>query len=97
MEAHEQSCGGMHLQGFASMDKQRQRMLASRGGHAAHEKGTAHEFSPEEASAAAKKGHLTGAAHEFTTDEARLAGRKGGLARSQNRTHPPAEPNAASD
>ena len=30
--------------GFASMDPQRQREIASEGGKAAHEKGTAHEF-----------------------------------------------------
>jgi general stress protein YciG len=42
--------------GFASMDPQRQREIASQGGRAAHEKGTAHEFSSEEARAAGRKG-----------------------------------------
>ena len=42
--------------GFASMDPQRQREIASEGGKAAHEKGTAHEFTPEEARAAGRKG-----------------------------------------
>ncbi|HVX86366.1 MAG TPA: KGG domain-containing protein [Phycisphaerae bacterium] len=73
------------LRGFASMDKDKQRMIASKGGRAAHEKGTAHEFSSHEASMAAKKGHERGTAHEFTPEEARVAGRKGGLARAQNR------------
>ena len=35
--------------GFASMDPERQRQIASEGGKAAHEKGTAHEFTSEEA------------------------------------------------
>ena len=42
--------------GFASMDKDKQREIASKGGKAAHEKGTAHEFDSEEASKAGKKG-----------------------------------------
>jgi len=76
---------GRSLRGFASMDKEKQRMIASKGGRAAHEKGTAHEFNSSEASMAAKKGHERGTAHEFTPEEARVAGRKGGLARAQNR------------
>jgi len=76
---------GRSLRGFASMDKEKQRNIASRGGRAAHEKGTAHEFNSDEASAAAKKGHERGTAHEFTAEEARIAGRKGGLARAMNR------------
>jgi uncharacterized protein len=76
---------GRSLRGFASMDKEKQREIASKGGRAAHEKGTAHEFNSNEASAAAKKGHERGTAHEFTPEEARVAGRKGGLARAQNR------------
>ena len=43
-------------QGFASMDPERQRQIASEGGKAAHEKGTAHEFTSEEAREAGRKG-----------------------------------------
>jgi uncharacterized protein len=43
-------------QGFASMDEAKQREIASMGGKAAHEKGTAHEFTPEEAREAGRKG-----------------------------------------
>jgi general stress protein YciG len=68
--------------GFASMDATRQREIASKGGRAAHEKGTAHEFTPEEAREAGRKGgqaaHSRGTAHRFTSEEAREAGRKGG-------------------
>ena len=42
--------------GFASMDAERQREIARKGGRAAHEKGTAHEFTPDEARAAGRKG-----------------------------------------
>lgn len=70
--------------GFAAMDPQRQREIASRGGKAAHQKGTAHEFNAEEARIAGSKGgqaaHRKGTAHEFDSDEAREAGRKGGQA-----------------
>ena len=41
--------GGKSNRGFASMDPERQRQIASEGGKAAHEKGTAHEFTSEEA------------------------------------------------
>lgn len=38
------------------MDMEKQRRIASKGGRAAHEKGTAHEFTPEEAREAGRKG-----------------------------------------
>ena len=82
---NQQRPSGRSLRGFASMDKEKQRTIASKGGRAAHEKGTAHEFNSHEAAMAAKKGHERGTAHEFTADEARIAGRKGGLARAMNR------------
>jgi len=42
--------------GFASMDRDKQRQIASKGGKAAHEKRTAHEWTREEARAAGQKG-----------------------------------------
>jgi uncharacterized protein len=42
--------------GFASMSPDKQREIASKGGRAAHEKGTAHEWTPDEARAAGRKG-----------------------------------------
>lgn len=42
--------------GFASMSQEKQREIASKGGRAAHEKGTAHEWTAEEARAAGRKG-----------------------------------------
>ena len=44
--------------GFASMDHTKQREIASKGGRAAHEKGTAHEWTSDEARAAGRKGGL---------------------------------------
>jgi general stress protein YciG len=45
------------LRGFAAMDPQRQREIASLGGRAAHQSGHAHEFTSEEARAAGKTRH----------------------------------------
>lgn len=42
--------------GFACMDGEKQRVIASKGGRAAHAKGTAHEWSSDEARMAGKKG-----------------------------------------
>jgi uncharacterized protein len=42
--------------GFASMSADKQREIASKGGRAAHEKGTAHEWTADEARSAGRKG-----------------------------------------
>lgn len=70
-----QGNGGGSLRGFAAMDRQRQREIASLGGRAAHEKGTAHEFTPEEARVAGRKG-----GEAVSGDRSHMAaiGRKGG-------------------
>lgn len=61
--------------GFASMDSDKQRAIASKGGKAAHAKGTAHEFTPEEAREAGRKG-----GQKTSQDRQHMAeiGRKGG-------------------
>lgn len=61
--------------GFASMDPERQRQIASEGGRAAHASGNAHEFTPDEARAAGKKG-----GEAVSRDRRHMAeiGRKGG-------------------
>jgi uncharacterized protein len=43
-------------QGFAAMDPERRREVARRGGQATHRLGKAHQFTPEQARAAGKKG-----------------------------------------
>ncbi len=44
--------------GFASMDRSKQKEIASKGGKAAHQKGTAHEWTSDEAREAGRKGGL---------------------------------------
>jgi hypothetical protein len=44
--------------GFASMDRVKQREIASKGGKAAHQKGSAHEWTSEEARDAGRKGGI---------------------------------------
>src|SRR5579884_3595358 len=61
--------------GFASMDDDKQRRIASEGGKAAHEKGTAHEFNSEEAREAGRKG---GEAVSQDREHMAEIGRKGG-------------------
>lgn len=46
--------------GFGSMDKVKQRAIASKGGKAAHAQGGAHEWSSEEAREAGRKGGKVG-------------------------------------
>lgn len=44
--------------GFASMEKTKQQAIASKGGVAAHARGTAHEWTSEEAREAGRKGGM---------------------------------------
>jgi len=50
--------------GFAGMDPERQRDIARQGGTAAHRVGHAHQWTPEQARAAALKGHANRKARE---------------------------------
>lgn len=62
--------------GFAAMDPEKQREIARLGGRAAHEKGTAHEFTSDEARRAGRRGGRT-----VSRDREYMAeiGRRGGL------------------
>src|SRR5688572_29268155 len=73
---------GRSRRGFAAMDAEKQREIASKGGRAAHEKGTAHEFSADEAREAGRKGGTT-----VSRDLEHMAeiGRRGGTAASDGR------------
>jgi general stress protein YciG len=66
---------GKSERGFAAMDPKKQREIASKGGRAAHEKGTAHEWTSEEARVAGRKGGET-----VSRDRGHMSeiGRKGG-------------------
>lgn len=59
--------------GFASMDPDKQRKIAQRGGRAAHEKGTAHQWTKEEAAAAGRRGGLE--AHRRRREQKASAGK----------------------
>jgi general stress protein YciG len=70
---------GIEDRGFASMDRTKQREIARKGGRAAHLRGTAHEWSSEEAREAGRKGgrashrkHQQEAARESVAKEQRL-------------------------
>ena len=75
--------------GFASMDQQKQREIARKGGRAAHEKGTAHEFTADEARAAGRKGgERVSANREHMSRIGRLGGKSSA---SRRRTTPDAD------
>lgn len=61
------------------MDRERQREIASKGGRAAHQKGTAHEFTSDEARVAGRKG---GESVSKNREHMSTIGRKGGESRS---------------
>ena len=73
-----QKSGQPAKRGFAAMDQNQQREIASKGGQAAHQKGTAHEFDSEEARRAGQKG-----GEAVSRNRAHMAdiGRKGGESR----------------
>ena len=72
--------GRKSARGFASMDQSKQKEIASKGGRAAHAKGTAHEFDSNEARAAGRKG---GMAVSRNREHMAAIGRRGGEARGQ--------------
>ncbi|MDQ6802690.1 MAG: KGG domain-containing protein [Acidobacteriota bacterium] len=74
--------------GFASMDPGKQREIASKGGRAAHAKGTAHEFTSDEARVAGRKG-----GEAVSRDRAHMSaiGREGGHSRGRTRQQPSQE------
>ncbi len=63
--------------GFAAMNPERQREIASKGGKAAHEKGTAHRFTADEARVAGRKGgEAVSRNRQHMADIGREGGRK---------------------
>lgn len=72
------SRNGNSNRGFASMDENKQRAIAAKGGRAAHASGNAHQFSPAEARVAGRKG-----GEAISQDRQHMAtiGREGGHAR----------------
>ncbi|SRR5258706_9476514 len=72
------------LRGFASMDREQRRQIASKGGKAAHRLGRAHKYTSEQAREAGRKG---GIAVSQNRDHMAQIGRKGGHAVSSDRDH----------
>jgi general stress protein YciG len=79
--------------GFASMDPTKQRDIASKGGRAAHAKGTAHEFTSDEARVAGRKG-----GEAVSRDRAHMSaiGREGGHSRGARARAAAANPSVSS-
>jgi general stress protein YciG len=73
------------------MDRDKQKEIASKGGKAAHAKGTAHEFDSGEAREAGRKG---GVAVSRNRDHMAAIGRRGGEARGQSRGRGAAQTNS---
>jgi hypothetical protein len=78
-EVHFMSRNGTDRRGFASMDQAKQREIARKGGMAAHQRGTAHQFTSQEAREAGRKG-----GQKVSQNRQHMAeiGRKGGEKRS---------------
>src|ERR1700712_3743242 len=73
---------GNARRGFALMNPERQREIARKGGKAAHEKGTAHQFTSDEAREAGRKG---GQVVSHNREHMVEIGRNGGRARRRRR------------
>jgi uncharacterized protein len=69
------------LRGLAALTPEHRAAISSKGGKAGHAKGTAHQFTQQEARAAGRLGGIA-----TSRDQARMAaiGRKGGLVRAAN-------------
>jgi general stress protein YciG len=85
---------GKANRGFASMDRERQKALASKGGRAAHAAGTAHQWDRAAASAAGRKG---GIASSTNREHMAAIGRRGGQARSRNMAEAQAKDDARAE
>jgi general stress protein YciG len=68
-QVFEETNMGNERRGFASMDCDKQREIASKGGKAAHVKGTAHEWTSEQARDAGRKGGQASAQRSRTPTE----------------------------
>ena len=90
METNEKEAPMKSKRGFASMTEAMRREIAGKGGRAAHAKGTAHEFTPDEAREAGRRGGL-----KVSQDRAHMAqiGRVGGKVHAEHLNQ--SKPNAS--
>ncbi len=76
---------GTSNRGFAAMDPERQRRIASEGGRAAHRQGVAHEWSKDEAREAGRKGgQIVSQDRQHMSEIGRKGGQRSGTRRGQN-------------
>lgn len=82
----------VRARGFAALDQDRRRQIASAGGKAAHERGNAHEFTSEEARNAGRKGGMS-----ISQDRQHMAsiGSKGGMIRGERQRERQSQPSAS--
>ena len=81
---------GTKARGFASMASDKQREIARKGGQAAHARGTAHEFTADEARAAGRKGgERVSKNRSHMAEIGRLGGRTSAGRRAALDTPPP--------
>ena len=71
--------------GFAAMDREKQKRIASEGGRAAHRQGVAHEWSRDEAREAGRKGgQIVSQNREHMSEIGRKGGQSSGQRRQRN-------------
>ena len=83
-EANSQRKGTAN-RGFAAMDSEKQKQIASEGGRAAHRQGVAHEWSKDEAREAGRKGgQIVSRNREHMSEIGRKGGQSSGQRRQRN-------------
>ena len=76
---------GTSNRGFAAMDREKQKRIASEGGRAAHRQGVAHEWSRDEAREAGRKGgQIVSRNREHMSEIGRKGGQSSGQRRQKN-------------
>ena len=76
---------GTSNRGFAAMDPEKQKRIASEGGRAAHRQGVAHEWSRDEARQAGRKGgQIVSQNREHMSEIGRKGGQSSGQRRQRN-------------
>lgn len=76
---------GTANRGFAAMDSEKQKRIASEGGRAAHRQGVAHEWSKDEAREAGRKGgQIVSQNREHMSEIGRRGGQSSGQRRQRN-------------
>src|SRR5688572_24958663 len=80
---HRSQTGTPRARGFAAMDAEKQRQIASMGGRAANRSGNAHEFDAEEAREAGRRGGLARSASRRASRSIELADGQGVMLSTQ--------------